>query len=78
MQADIEKVMTCLPLVFGGVDAVNGAGLIESSMTMSFEQMLIDGEIGLMCNRMSAGIEVSDEKNFFMDIKEVGPGGHFL
>ena len=78
MQADIEKVMTCLPLVFGGVDAVNGAGLIESSMTMSFEQMLIDGEIGSMCNRMCAGIDVSDGKNFFMDIKEVGPGGHFL
>ncbi len=78
MQAAIEKVMTTLPLVLSGVDVVQGIGLIESSMTMSFEQMLVDGEIGLMCNRMREGIDVCEEKNYFMDVKEVGPGGHFL
>ena len=31
-----------------------------------------------MCSRMKKGIDFSEDKNYFNDIKEVGPGGHYL
>lgn len=78
MQAVMEKVLTTLPLVLTGTDVVQGIGLIESSMTLSLEQILIDGEIANLCRRLKDGFDVSDEKDFFEDIRAVGHGGHFL
>ncbi len=78
MQSVIEKVLTTLPLVLAEVDVVQGIGLIESSMTLSLEQMIIDHEIAQLCKRIKEGVDVSDEKDYFADIKAVGHGGHFL
>ncbi len=78
MQAILEKLLTSLPLALAGTDVIQGIGLLESSMTLSFEQMLIDAEIGSLCQRMRNGIEVSTEKDCFDDIVQVGQGGHFL
>ena len=77
-QAVLEKAMTTFPLVLSGVDVVQGIGLIESSMTLSLEQMMIDGEIASLCRRMKNGIDISEEMDYFEDIKAVGHGGHFL
>ncbi len=77
-QAVMEKVLTTLPLVLAEVDVIQGIGLIESSMTLSFEQMIIDSEIANLCRRMKEGIEVSEGMDYFEDIKAVGQGGHFL
>ena len=77
-QAVLEKVLTTLPLVLAEIDVIQGIGLIESSMTLSLEQMIIDTEIANLCKRMKEGINVSDDKDFFEDIKTVGHGGHFL
>jgi len=78
MQAVMEKVLTTVPLVLTDTDIIQGIGLIESSMTLSLEQMIIDAEIAGLCRRMKDGIKVGDEYDFFDDIKAVGPGGHFL
>ncbi|MDR3225937.1 MAG: trimethylamine methyltransferase family protein [Clostridiales Family XIII bacterium] len=78
IQAAIEKVLTSLPLVLSGTGMLNGIGLLECGMTLSFEQMVIDGEIALLNHRMKAGIDISPEKNLFEDVKAIGPGGHFL
>lgn len=78
MQAVMEKTLTTLPLVLSDIDIVQGIGLLESSMTLSLEQMVIDNEIGLLCQRIKEGVDVNDEKDFFEDIKAVGHGGHFL
>lgn len=78
MQAVMEKVLTTVPLVLSEIDVVQGIGLIESSMTLSLEQMVVDCEIANLCNRMKAGIDTGDDKDYFEDIKTVGPGGHFL
>ena len=78
MQAVLEKVLTTLPLVLVDTDVIQGIGLIESSMTLSLEQMIIDSEIANLCKRMKDGIKVSDDQDFFEDIKTVGQGGHFL
>jgi trimethylamine--corrinoid protein Co-methyltransferase len=78
IQAIMEKTLTTLPLVLAGVDVVQGAGFLESSMTLCLEQILIDGEILHLCNRMAQGIDTAEEKNLFADIEVVGPGNHFL
>lgn len=77
-QAVMEKLLTTFPMVLAGIDVIQGIGLIESSMTLSLEQMMIDSEISNLCKRMKAGIDVQDDKDFIEDIKAVGHGGHFL
>lgn len=77
-QAAMEKMTTALPLVLNNIDLVEGVGLLESSMTLSLEQMLIDDEIFSMCLRLREGIDIRDEKDYYQDIKEVAQGGHYL
>jgi trimethylamine--corrinoid protein Co-methyltransferase len=78
MQSVMEKMLTTLPLVLSGTDVVQGIGLVESSMTLSLEHIIIDGEIANLCKRINDGIDVNVEKNYFDDIKSAGHGGHFL
>ena len=78
MQSVLEKLLTTMPIVLAGVDVVQGIGLIESSMTMSLEHIIIDGEIGNLCKRIREGIDTDEAKNYFEDIKIVGQEGHFL
>jgi trimethylamine:corrinoid methyltransferase-like protein len=53
-------------------------GAIETSGTLCLEQIVVDEEIAKLCKRLRDGIDTSDEKDFYDDIKAVGPGGHFL
>lgn len=78
MQSALEKILTTLPLVLSETDVVQGIGLIESSMTLSLEHIIIDGEIANLCKRIKDGIDFNKEKDYFEDIKAVGHGGHFL
>lgn len=77
-QAVLEKMITTLPLVLSGVDVVQGMGLVEGSMLLSLEQIVVDNEIAHLCKRLKDGIQVSKDKDYFEDILRVGPGGHFL
>ena len=45
---------------------------------MSLEQIVVDDEIACLCKRIRDGIDMSEAKNYFDDIKDVKPGGHFL
>jgi len=42
------------------------------------EQIVVDDEIACFCKRIRDGIDMSEAKNYFDDIKDVKPGGHFL
>ena len=77
-QAALEKLMNTLPLVLTGCDVVQGAGFLESSMTMTLEQILMDGEILELSNRFAKGVTNFKDEDMFEEIKKVGPGGHFL
>ena len=77
-QAIMEKVFTTLPLVMKGVDLVQGPGALETSNMMTLEQIVVDDEIACFCKRIRDGIDTSEAKNYFDDIKDVKPGGHFL
>ena len=77
-QAIMEKMLTTLPLVLSGVDLIQGPGALNTSNMMSLEQIVVDDEIALVCQRLRDGVDVSAAKDYFEDIKDVGPGGHFL
>jgi len=77
-QAVMEKLITTLPLVLGGADYIQGPGALETSATLCLEQIVVDEEIARLCKRLRDGIDTSDEKDFYEDIKAVKPGGHFL
>jgi trimethylamine--corrinoid protein Co-methyltransferase len=77
-QAVLEKVLTTLPLVLGGADLIQGPGALETSNLMSLEQIVVDEEIAALCQRLRRGVDVSPGKNYFEDIKAVGPGENFL
>jgi trimethylamine--corrinoid protein Co-methyltransferase len=78
MQSVLEKFTTTWPLVQSGANVIQGIGLIESSMTLSLEHMIIDEEIALVTKRLTDGVRVADDRDFSADVNEVGPGGHFL
>lgn len=77
-QAVMEKLITTLPLVLLGVDLVQGPGALETSNMMTLEQIVVDDEIACLCKRLKDGVDMSAARNYFDDIKEVQPGGHFL
>lgn len=77
-QAIMEKMGTTLPLAMSGVDLIQGPGALDTSNMMSLEQIVVDDEIACFCKRIRDGIDMSEAKNYFEDIKEVKPGGHFL
>ncbi len=77
-QAVMEKLITTLPLVLSGVDYIQGPGAVETSGTLCLEQIIVDEEIAMLCKRLRDGIDTSDAKDFYDDVKSVKPGGHFL
>jgi len=77
-QAIMEKMLTTLPLVLSGADLIQGPGALSTSNMMSLEQIVVDDEIARVCQRLRDGVDTSIEKDYFEDIKTVGPGGHFL
>jgi len=77
-QAIMEKMLTTMPLVLSGADLIQGPGALETSNMMSLEQIVVDDEIACMCQRLRDGVDTSVERDYFEDIKAVGPGGHFL
>ena len=79
VQASYEKAMISLLVGLSGADLIHDAvGFIESALTYSLEQMVIDDEILGMCKRVFRGIEVNDETLGLDVIEEVGPAGQYL
>ena len=77
-QAVLEKMVTTLPLAMSGADLIQGPGALETSNMMTLEQIVVDDEIACFCKRIRDGINMSEAKNYFEDIKDVKPNGHFL
>ena len=77
-QAVLEKLLTTMPLVLNGTDLIQGPGALDTSAMLCLEQIVVDEEIAGVCKRMRDGVDFSDSKNYFDDIAEVGPGGHFM
>jgi len=57
---------------------IYGMGMLDSGMSMSLEQYVIDNEIVAAVRHSLKGIEVTDETIDLDTIMNVGPGGHFM
>jgi trimethylamine--corrinoid protein Co-methyltransferase len=76
-QATMERLLTLLPPALAGVDLVN-LSTLETKMTFSLEQLVIDEEILGIIKRYLEGITVNDETLALELIHEIGPGGAFV
>ena len=79
IQAGFEKAMTLMMAALAGINFIyNAAGTLESTLTASYEQAVIDNEICGMVSRALRGVEISDETLAIDVIEDVGPGGQYL
>jgi trimethylamine--corrinoid protein Co-methyltransferase len=78
-QAAWEKGITILLAAMGGSNYVHhAAGMLESMLTVSYEQFVIDDEIIGMCCKALKGIQVDADHLALEVIEEVGPGGNYM
>ncbi len=77
-QAAVDNVFSTLASVLTTVAMMTGAGMLNGSKIMSFQQIVMDCEIYEIARRFAAGIEVNDETLAVKVIKEVGIGGNYL
>ncbi len=77
-QAGYERMANMLLPALAGAHGITSLGNLESYLTVSPPQLVIDNEIAGMILRGQSGIEVNDETLAVDVIKKVGPGGHYL
>jgi trimethylamine--corrinoid protein Co-methyltransferase len=78
-QAGYEKALTALTTALAGANYIHdAAGLLNFTMTASYEQYVIDNEILGMIGRTLAGIEADADHLAAEVIREVGPGGNYM
>jgi trimethylamine--corrinoid protein Co-methyltransferase len=78
-QAGWEKAITTLLATMGGSNYIHhAAGMLESMLTVAYEQYVIDDEIIGMCGKVLMGIEVDSGRLALDVIEAVGPGGNFM
>jgi len=76
-QTVMERLMTLLPPALAGVDLVNLTTL-ETKMSFSLEQLILDEMILTAVGRYLDGIIINDETLALDLIHEVGPAGAFI
>ena len=78
-QSHYERMFTLLVSIFSGINfLMHGVGILESYLTLSYEQFIIDLELLEMVRHLIRPVEISPETLALETIHEVGPGGHFL
>ncbi|MEA3435793.1 MAG: trimethylamine methyltransferase family protein [Thermodesulfobacteriota bacterium] len=78
-QAGIEKALSILQVAQAGGNYIHhAAGMLESMLTVSYAQYVIDNDILGMVTRILRGIEVNDSSMAYDVIAKVGQGGNYL
>lgn len=78
-QAGWEKAASTLLTAMSGSNYIHhAAGMLESMITVAYEQYVIDDEIIGMSCKVLKGIEVDPEHLALEVIDSVGPGGNFM
>jgi trimethylamine--corrinoid protein Co-methyltransferase len=78
-QAAHESSNTLWPTLLAGVNFVlHAAGWLEGGLVSSYEKFIIDADQLSMLQRLSEGVDYSDNGQALSAIREVGPGSHFL
>lgn len=78
-QAAWEKAFTSLLAAMAGSNYIHhAAGMLESMISVAYEQYVIDDEIIGMSCKVLKGIDVDSEHLALEVIDSVGPGGNFM
>jgi trimethylamine:corrinoid methyltransferase-like protein len=77
-ESGLEATIDMLATMGGSNFIHHAAGMLESMLTVAYEQYVIDDKIIGMCCRVLQGIEVDAEHLALEAIDSVGPGGNFI
>ncbi len=77
-QAGLEKMFGFYTHLAGGVSCIWGVGQLESELTISPAQAVIDNEMITYCRRFHRGVEVTSSSLAVDVTREVGITGSFL
>ena len=77
-QAAVDGCFSALMPILAGADMLNGAGLVNGSKILSYQELIMDCEIYGIVEKIALGIEVTSETLALEVIKKVAPTGNFL
>jgi trimethylamine--corrinoid protein Co-methyltransferase len=77
-QSTFERTYMTLLAGLAGANVLVGAGMIQQSLVISHEQLVIDSEVNKTVIKVLEGIEVDGERLGMDAITRIGPGGNFL
>lgn len=78
-QAGYESMLTLFAAASSGINYVlHAAGIMHYYNSFSYEKFVMDDEIAGLVRKFIKGYNFNEKYFVFDDIKEVGPGGHFL
>ncbi len=79
IQAVYEKCFAVLQCALSGSNCIHhAAGMLESLLTISLEELIVDNEIIGMAKRAVRGIEVDEDRLAFKTIKHASKAGSYL
>ena len=79
IQAGYEKAANIILVAMAGGNYIHhSAGMLESMLTVAYEQFVIDNDINGMALRALQGITVDEDTLATEVIERVGPGGNYL
>ncbi len=78
-QAAYESAHTIWPTVTAGVNfALHSAGWLEGGLASGYEKLVMDADQLGMMQKLSQGLDLTEEGQAMDAIREVGPGNHYL
>jgi len=77
-QSAWENSLSYLPTSLAGADVLFGAGLLDGSNLLTYEQIILDAEVAAMIKRLLAPVDFSPEAFCSELTKEIGAGGVFM
>ena len=78
-QAAYESAQTILPTMLAGTNFVlHGAGWLEGGLASGYEKFVMDTDQLGMMQKLSGGVDLSENGQAMDAIREVGPGSHYL
>jgi trimethylamine--corrinoid protein Co-methyltransferase len=77
-QEGAEGMLAATMLALAGADSLLAFGTLDGAQTLSLAKTVLDCEAVGMIRRASGRLAVDDGSLLRDDIREVGPGGHFL
>ncbi|MBC8334147.1 MAG: trimethylamine methyltransferase family protein [Anaerolineales bacterium] len=77
-QSILERMYMNMMAALAGANVLVGAGMMQQSLVISHEQLVIDSEINHIAFRSVEGFEVNAERLAREVIDRVGPGGNFV